>query len=521
VTCVRQDVVAGQEIAIGRPVPGMWAHVFDEHLAPVPPGEKGELCMGGAGLAIGYLNRPELTAVKFPEHPDFGRVYRTGDLVHQRADGTFVYHGRIDAQVKLRGYRIELEAIEAALAGCPGVREAACRVQGEGAAQALVAHVVPCDPARPPDPAALKDRLRGSVPAYMVPSLVGTIHVLPRNASGKLRRDELPPLAVVGRHRAPERGPRDPVEDGIARAVHRVLALPSPPCIVDDFFTELGGSSLHAAMLISELRTDPATAAVTVRDVYQARTIEELALRAAPHTAPDAPSGFPCGTTRPARPVGHPVRATVAQSTWLLLELLVGSVLAYLVVFGFLPWLSGRVGLVLLILLAPVLLGCVSVLVTPLTVAIAVHTKKLLIGRYEPGSTPAWSGLFVRMWIVRRVVRIVPWGTIAGTEFQCIALRRLGARIGKRVHIHRGVDLLQGGWDLLEIGDDVTLSQDASVRTVQLDAGQVVVGPVTLAAGATLDVRAGVGPHTRVGRDCWLSALSCLPAGATIPDGER
>jgi non-ribosomal peptide synthetase-like protein len=124
------------------------------------------------------------------------------------------------------------------------------------------------------------------------------------------------------------------------------------------------------------------------------------------------------------------------------------------------------------------------------------------------------------MWMVRQVMRLIPWGTIAGTEFQCMVLRRLGARIGRRVHIHRGVNVAAGGWDLLDIGDDVTISQDASLGLVTLRRGEVVVGPVTLDDGATLDIRAGVGPGTRVGRDGWLTALSSLPAGGTVPDGE-
>jgi acyl-coenzyme A synthetase/AMP-(fatty) acid ligase len=184
VTCLRHDIVAGQPIAIGRPVPGAQAWVLDDQLRPVAPGQKGELCMSGAGLAFGYLNLPELTAEKFPDHPLAGRIYRTGDLVHAEPDGTLFYHGRIDSQVKVRGYRIELEAIETVLARCDGVREAACRVQGEGATQAITAHLVVADPMRPPQVEHLKSRLRAELPSYMVPAMFGLIDVLPRSAGG-------------------------------------------------------------------------------------------------------------------------------------------------------------------------------------------------------------------------------------------------------------------------------------------------------------------------------------------------
>ncbi|NJC72329.1 amino acid adenylation domain-containing protein [Planosporangium thailandense] len=519
VTCVRGDVVAGAPITVGRPVPGMRAWVLDENLTPVRDGEPGELCMAGAGVALGYLNQPELTAAKFPTLPLLGRVYRTGDLVSAGPDGTLFYHGRIDSQVKLRGYRIELEAIEAHLARCPGVREAACCVQGEGAAQTLVAFVVAADPGRPPDPDALKAQLQRSLPVYMVPSLFGTIEELPRGASGKVRRNDLPVLTAGRRQRsATAAGPSEPVEQLILRAVEEAVAT-GGASVDDDFFNDLGGSSLQAAIVISALRADPRTEAITVRDLYEARTVRALARRAT--SSPSDARAAQVVAARPRRPVGDPARVTLAQSVWLLLELLILAPLGYLTVFRILPLLSEYIGLVPLIVVVPVLLAPLSTLWTPISISIVAQLKKLLIGRYEPTRVPVWSDLYVRMWIMRQVVRIVPWRSIAGTEFQCMALRALGARIGRRVHIHRGVNLLSGGWDLLEIGDDVTLSQDASIGLVTLSDGHVVVGPVTIADGATLDVRAGVGPYTRVGRNAWLAALSSLPASGTIPDGER
>src|SRR6185295_15809112 len=157
----------------------------------VEDGEKGELCLGGLGLARGYRNRPELTELKFPVHFRFGRIYRTGDLVHRGPDGSFTYHGRIDSQVKLRGYRVELEAIEARLAECEGVREAACKIQKDGAQQTLAAFVVPedsCDLSYD----NLKASLRKVLPAYMVPTRFATLGELPTSIGGKLDRRRLP-----------------------------------------------------------------------------------------------------------------------------------------------------------------------------------------------------------------------------------------------------------------------------------------------------------------------------------------
>src|SRR6185503_2556051 len=165
---VRARIREGEPITIGRPVSGLQAWVLNEMLEEVSLGERGELCFCGIGLARGYRNRPDLTAQKFPIHSRLGRIYRTGDLVHRDPDGSFFYHGRIDSQVKLRGYRFGLEAIEAKLADCDGVREAACRVQQNGSRQMLVAFVVPED-GHKPEFGELKKSLLRALPAYMVP----------------------------------------------------------------------------------------------------------------------------------------------------------------------------------------------------------------------------------------------------------------------------------------------------------------------------------------------------------------
>ena len=556
VTCLRQEVVPGEPVAIGHPVPGMRAWVLDPDLRPVAPGEKGELCLGGDGLALGYLGEPARTAERFPDHPELGRIYRTGDLVHREPGGALVSHGRIDSQVKVRGYRIELEAVEACLARCAGVREAAARVQGDGAAQVLTAHVVPVDEEIPPSD-VLAEQLREVLPSYMVPSRFGLLRELPRGTSGKVRRDDLPELEIASGGSAVAEGG---LAGRIAGWLGEVLGLASVG-VDDDFFTDLGGSSLQAAVLISRLRRDPGTECLAVRDIYSGRTVRELA-RLAEQRRPEQPApegsepGGPglgrsglgrsalgrsgLGGPGPEKPTQEepatdesgpePVAAhtggrrswpaTATQTAWLLVALLGAAAVGYLLFFRLFPWLSNVVGFLPLLIASPVLVWLARPLLAPVAVLLVVCAKKALVGEYVAESVPVWSGRAVRMWMVRQVARLVPWQAIAGTEFQASVLRALGARVGERVHVHRGVNLLQGGWDLLDIGDDVTLSQDSAVRLVHLEKRRVVVGPATLDDGATLDVRAGVGAHTRVGRGSWLSALSSLPEGAEVADGE-
>lgn len=518
VTSLRGSIHEGKPISIGLPVRGIQAWVLNEALEVCPDGQKGELCLGGVALARGYRNQPELTAQKFPVHTTMGRIYRTGDLVHRCPEGNFYYHGRIDSQVKLRGYRIELEAIESRLAECAGVREAACRIQGEGTSQVLVGFVVPEAMEAPLSLDDLKASLQKVLPTYMVPSHLGILQQLPKSVGGKLNRRALPLFEMkgLGENRHSMVPPRNTMEGRIASAISRVFERNDPISVEDDFFFDLGGDSLRAAMLVSLLRDHHETASITVRDIYESRTVAELATRA--HASVETAVAVEEETVQRRK---LPVLATFLQTLWLLLGLMAISLLAYFGSFRVLPFVMGKVGLVPFIFLVPVLVGVALGVYTPASVLLAVVIKRVLIGRYRQVRAPVWGSFYVRNWMVEQVVRIIPWRLIGGTVFQNAALRALGARIGRRVHLHRGVDLLQGGWDLLEIGDDVTVSQDASIRLVEIDDGHVTVGAVTLKSGSTLDVRAGVGPNTCLEQESYLTSLSSLPPNGQIPRGER
>ncbi|MFO1053108.1 MAG: amino acid adenylation domain-containing protein [Planctomycetota bacterium] len=510
VTVVRCDVHVGEAVAIGTAVPGNTAFVLDEALNDVVDGESGELCIAGIGLARGYLGAPELTAAKFVAHPRHGRIYRTGDRVHRAADGRLFYEGRLDAQVKLRGHRVELAEIEARLAEIDGVREAACRVQD---GDTLVAFLVPRAARDDGELPRIAARLRERVPSHMVPARMAWIDVLPTTLGGKLDRKALPKLA--DRDGARGREAADELEASIAAVFARALHRASMP--IDADFFEHGGDSVRAAMVISVLRDDLRTAVLSVRDLYETRDVERLAARAREH-APRATSARPDERRRTAV---LPATVTVLQTLWLLFELVLGSTLTYAAAFVGVPALLAWVEPWLLVVLVPVLMFAARLALGVLSVLATLCTKWLMIGRYTARREPVWSLWYLRHWIVTRCARWIPWGTFLGTELHSVALRALGAKVGKGVFIHRGVDLFDGGWDLLEIGDEVSLGQDATVGLVELDAGCVVIGPVRLSRGATLEVRAGVAAGTEIGEDGCLSALSALRSGDRIPAGER
>lgn len=567
VTVTRDEVRPGEAVTIGRPVPGSRAFVLDETLETVPDGQSGELCIGGLSLARGYRGQTALTEERFPVHPRLGRLYRTGDLVRRRADGRLDYLGRIDAQVKLRGYRVELGAVEAALVTQEGVRAAGCRLQGVGAATLLAAHLVPADPARPPDLGALREALRGSLPDYMVPARLALSTALPTGVSGKLDRaalPEIPTTPATDPFQRAARGadippPASGAEADVRVAFAAALGLSTGDVAgADDFFLDLGGDSLSAVAAVVALR-EGGWKGTTVRDLYEARTTAALAgrmagrrgdaegtagppMQAHPAASPPAPpavkgerSIVDDGISRPKMPPSpsadfwegaggwrrtpHPTLATALQALWIVLEIWAGGLLAYLAAFQALPWLWSHLGLMGSLLLAPVITVFGAALYLPATVALAVAAKRLLIGRYRAGRHPVWGGYYLRHWLVTRAARLIPWELLAGTVFVTPVLRALGARVGARLHVHRGVDLRRGGWDLLDIGDDVTLCQESALRMVSLDAGDLVVGPVSLGSGATVDTRGGLSAGSSLGAGAFLGALSWLPPGAAVPDG--
>jgi non-ribosomal peptide synthetase-like protein len=530
VTVVRTPVRAGEPVTIGTPVPGNRGHVVDSELRAVPDGTVGELVIAGAGVARGYLGRPDLTAERFIEHPEFGRIYRTGDLVRRSPGGALSYLGRADTQVKVRGHRIELTAVESELCRFPGVLEAACRVQQNGAGPELIAFVV-TDSGRDPDRDAMRAALERTLPDAMVPSRIARLDALPRGAlSGKLDRKALPELPhEVSPHAAGGRGPAGPDETEIAAAFAKHLSM--PVTAEADFFLDLAGNSLVAAQVISTLRRQPRTAALTVRDLYELRTVAGLATRLAAHHAAHAP-----GTNGASRSTGAHVRepeaahtrvsryaawGVAAQALFLAGALLAVVNGAWFVAFRLVPALAERLGLSLFVLLLPtfVLAGALAWALVAATLTVAA--KRLLIGRYTAGRHPYLGSMYLRHWIVAQFARSLPWDLLESTGLRAALLRALGARIGSEVHLHRGVALHHGGWDLLEIGDDAALGRDVSVGLVTYDRQQLVFAPVSIGADATLDTRARMGPGSRLERGAFLSALSWLADGATVPAGER
>ncbi len=308
-----QVTSAAGPIPIGRPIDNTRAYVLDARGQPTPAGVIGELYLAGAGVARGYLGRPDLTAERFlpdpfvvasqtsppPPPPRSGegepeisppfplreggpgglglpRMYRTGDLASWRADGQLEFHGRCDHQVKIRGHRIELGEVEAAVAKHPAVAQAVAAARRDPAgADSLAVYIVP-RPGRPPTAEELRSFLRTALPEYMVPSTVALLERLPMTPGGKVDRLALPALESTtrGAHATPLATPRNDIERDLAAIWAEVLNLRLVG-IREDFF-ELGGHSYQAAILLARVQ-ERLGHSLPLGTLFAAPTVEKLA----------------------------------------------------------------------------------------------------------------------------------------------------------------------------------------------------------------------------------------------------
>ncbi|RYZ33103.1 MAG: non-ribosomal peptide synthetase, partial [Myxococcaceae bacterium] len=302
---------------IGRPLDNLSAYVLDEHQHLVSFGLPGELCFSGAGVTRGYLGQPALTAERFV--PDLfstepgARMYRTGDKARWRQDGTLDLLGRLDFQVKLRGYRIEPGEVEATLRSYPGIRDAVALVREDVPGDArLVAWVVP-----EVDTAPLREHLRKHLPEYMVPAVVMALPALPLTPNGKVDRKALPtPEASRPALRTTD-APGTPTEAALAALWSELLRVPTVGR--HDNFFELGGHSLLATQVVARVRVRFGVE-LPVRALFESPTVATLALR-----LPDAPTATVLPPLTPAATPGpHPL-SFAQQRLWFIDQLDPGS----------------------------------------------------------------------------------------------------------------------------------------------------------------------------------------------------
>ncbi|HEV2296111.1 MAG TPA: Pls/PosA family non-ribosomal peptide synthetase [Tepidisphaeraceae bacterium] len=523
VNATAAECVPDRPITIGRPLRGYEARVLDEARRPVPHGQKGELYIGGVGLARGYLNQPELSAETFVPNANgdadvYPRLYRTGDLVRFNADGELEFFGRIDGQVKIRGYRVELAEIEGVLLEHPQIRAAATRVFDRGTQQELVAYVTLKRPEEPLDRGAVLSLLRARVPHYMVPVYLDVLNTLPTLTSGKTDRARLPapvePLVQTDREIV---APRTEAERKTAAVWQRVLNI-SPISIDDNFFTDLGGHSLLAAQTVSLLRKEM-DLDVAVRDVYRWPTIRDLAAQSA-RSADDGDDATRASETRGSsravfESLPRSTRATVyalqAAALYLIYGLTAGPML-----IGIMIWMA--VSQEYMSIGQAVLLSAVLLIgFYPALLLLGIAVKWAVIGRYKPGGHPVWGFYYFRWWLVARVQAVCNPALLAGTPLMSLYYRLMGAKVGRDCTIDTSHCF---AFDLLSIGDETSICAETHLLGYRVEDGMLVFGRIDIGDRCFVGVHSALGLNARMGDDTRLGDLSLLDDDEVIPPGE-
>jgi non-ribosomal peptide synthetase-like protein len=517
VVATAADVSNGEPITIGRPIANYTCYVVDENTCLLPPGVQGELLIGGPGVAQGYLGRPDLTAKNFIRNPFVSDgsdpvLYRTSDAVSVDSRGLIHFHGRLDDQCKIRGFRVEVSEIEAALAGQPGVVQAAVVLRQSAGIDQLVAFMVQTA-ADAVDPFAIRRVLTKQLPPYMVPARFEIVSALPKLVSGKVDRQflkERPLSSEVGLKEEQEQ-PRTETEAVLLAAAQAVF--PGQILPLDaDFFTELGGHSLLAARFVSMVRQTAALATMTMQDVYMSRSLRAMAERLD-------------GRSWAGGPVEHDLSFTPPP---LLRRFLCGLAQAAALPFVFgleaVQWLGLFLASVFLLPDGSSLFGQLPALLA-IYMALNLGTKLLIIGlkwiivgRTKPGRYPLWGVYYYRVWLVNRLLQINSAQFLQASPLIRWYLRALGARIGQDSVIG---EFEAGAWDLISVGDRSCVGLGSRFANVEYSGNVMVIGRVEIGANVHVGNSCVFGLDCQVQDGADLADLSAVTSGSTIGAWER
>ena len=543
----RQSLRPGEPVTIGSPLPNVTYVVLEVgQVRPLRHGEVGELCIGGVQLARGYRNLPELTAQKFITHSQFGRLYRTGDRCKIDIRTQQVHFlGRIDAQLKVRGHRVEAEAVEHILQTQFGEIEAAVLdYQNDSLVAFVVAPSVrngtgPAVVAAPaPWAERVTDILSQQLPPPSVPTRIFLVENFATNPiSGKIDRRRLPDLAHEFRNGgAPlvravadaRTGPEHPT-DSLAPECEEVLAICravfETPLGLDDGFAESGGHSILIARLAQRLQD--AGWLVPLRallgECNTARKVAERPRR--PRRSRRAPAGPVESDDKGA---GRDEAAAEVLS--------IGAFTVLQVVFAIVLYAPALVAILGVADLADVttlfrtagvstfviagLVVYLVALITPFAGLLWVMVLKLALGgdiyktNVRSGVYPKWSRMHLRVWRIERMQKMVLaalGATYRSAPLTSFFLRQLGATVGHNLQCARDASL-SGPLDLISIEDDVCIATGAFIHTTRWSGQSLEVGPIHLESGCKIGMRAAVASNVTVGRGTWITPLTPILA---------
>ncbi len=520
VTATWCELYPDKPVTIGVPLPSYHVYILDEKLQPVEHGQSGEICIGGPGVALGYVNRPDLTKSKFISNPVASeqeavpRLYRSGDLGRITPTGEIEYQGRIDTQVKIRGYRIELAEIESVIREDVIVENAVVNpLTQDGVVQDLVAYVVLLKGKS--NDADLRERLytslRSRLPVYMVPSYIEILDSFPLLAADKVNRAALPPPTSprLGLRAGSYVAPATAMESKIAANWEKVLGQ-ERISVEGDFFTDLGGHSLAAARVISQLRQEPGLQGLSIGDLYTYPTIRGLAkFIEAEMLQTAAEQARTPKVIKPEALKHSSLRVFGCGIVQLLTEYAL-TLLVSLPILGLALALQSW-SMAILIAVSTLIFG--SVISTLLPIA----AGPLLMGNVRPGTYPLWGFTYLRWWLYRKILAISPVGLLTGSPLLPPYLRLLGARIGRDCHFASGTVNLPM---MLDIGAGVSIGYAVQLLPYSVSDGRLRIAPITIGQGAFVGTNSVVAAGAKIGNNAAIGEQSLVAADQIIPNNE-
>ncbi len=466
----------GDPITIGKPLPNYGLAIVDENRNPIPLGNHGELVISGIGVSKGYLNLEKLTQEKFTSKNESlnalpgAIIYRTGDAAYMDEHKKIHFIGRIDSQVKLRGFRIELEEIESVLNEQEDVLQAAVALKKDSNDQDQLTGYVVLKKEATFNESLLKESLLHKLPSYMIPLVIMKLDELSRLSSGKINRKLLPiPESYLAKNTAPiHLLETDDMGTKTIKVLKR-LFIKEDICLEDDFFTDLSGHSLLAGSFVSMMRSEGKVSHASLKDVYQHRPLSALVKNWESKVKNESkePRVFNTILNR------HYYLCWFAQSVSLVL------IFGLLATEIFIPYLAYYFTLLntdshLESALSALFMFCV---IPPLFIGLGIAVKWIVIGKYKEGKYPLWGNYYFRWWFVTTFNKIVPTQFLNGTPLYPVYLKLLGVSIQPDAQLS---SFSIGAEDLITIKEDVSISSNVILDNAIIEDGFFIISRITI-----------------------------------------
>jgi len=512
VTATIGQINIGDQINVGKPLANYSVAIVNENFEIVNCGVIGEVVIAGIGLSEGYFNNNELTKKSFIPKPKsldmlYGdKLYLSGDLGLINQDGNILIQGRKDNQVKIRGYRIELGEIESVINSSDHIINAIVVKEQMVGIDQLIAYYESEDGIDYNH--FLKEKIKDLLPIYMMPSRFIKVNSFNRLASGKIDRKKLPKIIdepVINKNEAFS-------GDGISKTIYELLIelFPGQTIAIDsDFFKDLGGHSMLAAILVSEARVKTGINDISILDIYQKRTIGEIISfwnskikdvdRISDKTfKPSSFNYYTCGLLQ-------------LFGLFVIFSLVAAQIfipfLSYYIVANEVDGIS-----------IPIIVAILSyIVVPPIAFIIVLLIKKLFIGKLQAGEYPLWGYVYFKWWLNNKLISILPTDTLGNTPFYNFFLRKMGAKVSDDAQLNK-FDF--GVADLIKIGKNVTISANVIFNNAVVENGILKISSIEIEENGYVGTSSVINGNCVIKNNGTLSDLSALSTGKSIQENE-